>query len=79
MDEIRERLVNIIVERLAVTPDQVTDDASFVQDLGADSLDTADLLMIFEQEFEVKIPDEATEKIQTVGDALKYIEQAKEA
>ncbi|MBQ9467236.1 MAG: acyl carrier protein [Muribaculaceae bacterium] len=79
MDEIREKLVNIIVERLAVTPDQVTDDASFVQDLGADSLDTADLLMIFETEFEVKIPDEATEKIQTVGDALKYIEQAKEA
>ncbi len=77
MDEIREKLVNIIVEQLAVTPDQVTDDATFAQDLGADSLDTVDLLMKFEQEFEVKIPDELTEKIQTVGDALKYIQEAK--
>lgn len=74
--QIRQRLVDIIVGRLAVTPDQVTDDASFVQDLGADSLDTADLLMIIENEFGVKIPDEVTENIQTVGDALNYIQHA---
>jgi acyl carrier protein len=64
----------IVAEQLGVKEEQVTADASFVDDLGADSLDTVELVMEFEDEFEINIPDEDAEKIQTVGDAVKYIQ-----
>ena len=63
----------IIVERLGVDPKEVTPQASFVNDLGADSLDTVELVMAFEEEFSIEIPDEEAEKIQTVGQAIEYI------
>jgi acyl carrier protein len=66
---------DIIVEELGVERDKVTDDASFMEDLGADSLDTVELVMAFEKEFDVDIPDEDAEKIRTVGDALKYLDE----
>ena len=62
---------------MAISESEVTPEATFAQDLGADSLETAELLMDMEKEFDIKIPDEETEKIQTVGDAIKYIEDAK--
>jgi acyl carrier protein len=65
----------IIVEQLGVDPAQVTDDASFVDDLGADSLDTVELVMALEEKFGLEIPDEEAEKITTVGQAIKYIEE----
>lgn len=68
-----ERVKKIIVEQLGVEPDEVTDDASFVDDLGADSLDVVELVMAFEEEFDVEIPDEDAEKITTVNDAIQYI------
>ncbi len=68
-----EKVTEIIVEQLGVKPEEVTPEASFVDDLGADSLDTVELVMAFEEEFGVEIPDEDAEKIQTVGDAVKYI------
>lgn len=77
MSEIAERVKSIIVEKLAISESEVTPEATFAQDLGADSLETAELLMDMEKEFDIKIPDEETEKIQTVGDAIKYIEDAK--
>jgi acyl carrier protein len=64
----------IIVEQLGVNPDQVTPEAKFIEDLGADSLDTVELVMAFEEEFGAEIPDEDAEKLQTVGDVVKYIE-----
>ena len=70
---IEERVKDIIVEQLGVTPEQVTPQASFIEDLGADSLDTVELVMEFEDEFELSIPDEEAEKIQTVGQAIDYI------
>ena len=70
-----EKVTEIIVEQLGVKPEEVTPEASFVDDLGADSLDTVELVMAFEEEFGVEIPDEDAEKIQTVGDAVKYIEE----
>ncbi len=82
MSEIGDRVREIIAEQLLVEVDEVTDEASFVEDLGADSLDTVELIMEFEDEFGVEIPDEDAEKVQTVGEAINYIEkmvQEKEA
>jgi acyl carrier protein len=71
---IAERVKKIIVDKLGVEESQITDDASFTNDLGADSLDTVELIMEFEKEFNVTIEDSDAEKIQTVGDAVKYLE-----
>ncbi|HEU4395541.1 MAG TPA: acyl carrier protein [Planctomycetota bacterium] len=71
---IREKVLDIICEQLGTSRDKVTDQTSFINDLGADSLDTVELVMEFEDEFDLNIPDEDAEKIQTVGDAVKYIE-----
>ena len=71
---IEEKVKDIIVEQLGVNPEQVTITASFIEDLGADSLDTVELVMAFEEEFSVEVPDEDAEKLQTVGDVVKYIE-----
>ena len=73
MENIEEKVKNIIVEKLRVEPDQVKPEAQFVNDLGADSLDTVELIMALEQEFNIEIPDEQAEKIKTVGDALEHI------
>lgn len=75
MSEVTDRVKAIIVDKLGVDESQVTENASFTTDLGADSLDTVDLIMEFEKEFGIKIPDEEAEKIQTVGDAISYIEK----
>ncbi|CCG92819.1 acyl carrier protein [Methylacidiphilum fumariolicum] len=72
---IEERVKNIIVEQLGVNPEQVTPKARFIEDLGADSLDTVELVMAFEEEFNVEVPDEEAEKLQTVGDVIRYIEE----
>ncbi len=72
---IQDKIVEIIVEQLGVKPEEVTPEASFVDDLGADSLDTVELVMALEEEFGIEIPDEDAEKIQTVGDAARYIEE----
>ncbi|MBP5688691.1 MAG: acyl carrier protein [Muribaculaceae bacterium] len=77
MSEIQERVTAIIVEKLGVSESQVTPEATFAQDLGADSLDTVELIMELEKEFDITIPDAETEKIQTVGDAVSFIEAAK--
>lgn len=71
---IRDRVADIVCEQMGTTRDKITDETSFVSDLGADSLDTVELVMEFEDEFDLNIPDEEAEKIQTVGDAIKYIE-----
>ncbi len=71
---IEQRVKKIIVEQLGVNPDQVTPEARFIDDLGADSLDTVELVMALEEEFGHDIPDEQAEKLQTVGDVIKYIE-----
>lgn len=73
MAEIEERIKKIITEQLAVDSAEVTEKAQFVQDLGADSLDTVELVMALEEEFDIEIPDEDAEKIKTVGDAIIYI------
>ena len=75
MASVDERVKQIIVEQLGVDEGEVTPTASFVDDLGADSLDTVELVMEFEEEFDITIPDEEAEKIQTVGQAIDYIEQ----
>ena len=72
---VADKVKSIIVEQLGVDEEEVTPDASFVDDLGADSLDTVELVMEFEDEFDINIPDEEAEKIQTVGDAIRYIEE----
>jgi len=77
MSEIKDKIVSIIVEKLGVEPAEVTNEASFTNDLGADSLDTVELIMEFEKEFNIAIPDDQAEKIATVGDAIKYIEANK--
>lgn len=77
MSEIADRVKAIIVDKLAVDENEVTPTASFTTDLGADSLDTVELIMELEKEFDITIPDEDAEKIQTVGDAIAYIENAK--
>jgi acyl carrier protein len=76
MSETADRVKKIVVEHLGVEADKVTEDASFIDDLGADSLDTVELVMAFEEEFGVEIPDDAAETILTVGDAVKYIDKA---
>ena len=73
MSDISERVKKIVVEHLGVDADKVTENASFIDDLGADSLDTVELVMAFEEEFGCEIPDDAAEKIQTVKDAIEYI------
>jgi acyl carrier protein len=76
MSDIAERVKKIVVEHLGVEADKVTDNANFIDDLGADSLDTVELVMAFEEEFNVEIPDDAAETIVTVGDAIKFIEKS---
>jgi len=73
VDNIEERVINIVCEQLGTSRDKINPQTSFINDLGADSLDTVELVMEFEDEFEINIPDEDAEKIQTVGDAIKYI------
>lgn len=75
MADIRQRVKDIVVEQLGVNPDEVTDEASFIDDLGADSLDTVELVMALEEEFDAEIPDEEAENLKTVGEAIKYIEE----
>ena len=72
---IEEKVKDIIVEQLGVNPEQVTPQASFIEDLGADSLDIVELVMAFEEEFDIEIPDEDAEKILTVGKAMEYIKE----
>ena len=74
---IEEKVKDIIVEQLGVNPEQVTPSASFIEDLGADSLDTVELVMALEEEFGQEIPDEEAEKLQSVGDVIKYIEESR--
>ncbi len=76
MSENAAKVKEIIVEKLSVAESEVTNEANFTNDLGADSLDTVELIMEFEKQFDVTIPDEDAEKIQTVGDAVSYIENA---
>jgi acyl carrier protein len=73
MSDVAERVKKIVVEHLGVEAAQVKEDAKFIDDLGADSLDTVELVMAFEEEFAIEIPDDAAEKIQTVGDAIGFI------
>jgi len=75
MANIAEKVAEIIVDKLGVEAAEVTPEASFANDLGADSLDTVELIMEFEKEFNLSIPDEAAEKIVTVGDSIKYLEE----
>jgi acyl carrier protein len=75
MSETADRVKKIVVEHLGVEPEKVTPEASFIDDLGADSLDIVELVMAFEEEFNVEIPDDAAEKIATVKDATDYIDQ----
>ena len=75
MSDIAERVKKIVVEHRGVEPEKVTEASNFIDDLGADSLDTVELVMAFEEEFNVEIPDDAAETIQTVGDAIKFLEK----
>ncbi len=75
MSEIAEKVKKIIVEKLSVEESEVTPQASFTADLGADSLDTVELVMEFEKQFDIQIPDDQAEKIATVGDAISYLEK----
>jgi acyl carrier protein len=75
MSDIASRVKSIIVDKLGVEESEVTPQASFTNDLGADSLDTVELIMEFEKEFNISIPDDQAEKISTVGEAIKYIEE----
>ncbi|MBL7130755.1 MAG: acyl carrier protein [Candidatus Omnitrophica bacterium] len=75
MADVSEKIKSIIAEQLGVKPEEVTPQASFIEDLGADSLDTVELVMALEEEFGIEIPDEDAEKMATVGDATKYIEE----
>ena len=74
-NEIEERVRDIIMEQLSVEEGQITNDASFVEDLNADSLDRVELVMALEEEFDIEIPDEDAEKIETVGQAIEYIKE----
>ncbi|MBO7338053.1 MAG: acyl carrier protein [Paludibacteraceae bacterium] len=76
MSEVAEKVKAIIVDKLGVEASEVTPEASFTNDLGADSLDTVELIMEFEKEFGISIPDDQAEKIATVGDAISYVENA---
>lgn len=73
--DVEARVKKIVIEHLDVDEDKVQPNASFIDDLGADSLDTVELVMAFEEEFSIEIPDEAAETIQTVGDAIKFIQE----
>jgi len=75
-DSVEAKVKEIIINELGVEAEKVTADASFVEDLGADSLDTVELVMAFEEEFGIEIPDDAAETIQTFGDAVKFISEA---
>ena len=75
MTALEEKVKDIIVEELGVEREKLAEDASFMDDLGADSLDTVELVMAFEKEFDIDIPDEDAEKLRTVGDALKYLHE----
>ena len=75
MSDIADRVKSIVVEHLGVEGDKVIDGASFIDDLGADSLDTVELVMAFEEEFDCEIPDDAAEKIQTVKDAIDFLKE----
>lgn len=77
MSEVAQRVKSIIVDKLGVEESEVTETASFTNDLGADSLDTVELIMEFEKEFDIQIPDDQAENIATVGQAISYIEEAK--
>ena len=79
MSTVEQQVKAIVAEQLGVKQEQVTNDASFVDDLGADSLDTVELVMAFEEAFGVEIPEDAAEKISTVKDAIEYIEKQKAA
>ncbi|GAA5494118.1 acyl carrier protein [Rubritalea squalenifaciens DSM 18772] len=74
-DSIEQKVKDIVVEQLNVTPDQVKPEAKFIDDLGADSLDTVELVMAFEEEFGIEVPDEEAEKLQSVGDVISYVEK----
>ena len=74
-EEIFEKVKEIVIDRLGVTEDAVTNEASFVDDLGADSLDIVELVMALEEEFEMEIPDEDAEKVVTVGDVVEYLKE----
>ena len=73
--KIQEKVIQIVCDQLGVSKDKVTPQTSFVNDLGADSLDTVELVMEFEEEFDINIPDEDAEKIQSVGDAIRYVQE----
>ena len=75
MSDVNSKVVSIIVDKLGVEESEVANEASLTNDLGADSLDTVELIMEFEKEFNIAIPDDQAENIQTVGDAIKYIEE----
>ena len=74
-EDIASRVKKIVIEHLDIDAEKVQDNASFIDDLGADSLDTVELVMAFEEEFDIEIPDDAAETIQTVGDAMKFIKE----
>ncbi|MBR9919749.1 MAG: acyl carrier protein [Bacteroidetes bacterium] len=78
MSDIKEKVVQIIVDKLGVDESEIAETSNFTNDLGADSLDTVELIMEFEKEFDISIPDEEAEKILTVGDAITYLESNKE-
>jgi acyl carrier protein len=75
MAQLEEKVKDIIVEELGIERDKLSDEASFMEDLGADSLDTVELVMAFEKEFDIDIPDEEAERLRTVGDAMKYLHE----
>ena len=77
MSDVKSKVISIIVDKLGVDEGEVTNEASFTNDLGADSLDTVELIMEFEKEFNIAIPDEQAENIQTVGETISYIEENK--
>ena len=77
MSEISSKVTAIIVDKLVIDASEVTDNSNFMSDLGADSLDTVELIMEFEKEFDLQIPDDDAEKITTVGEAIKYIEEGR--
>ena len=76
MSDTKEKIKKIVADHLGIEEEKVTEEASFIDDLGADSLDTVELVMAFEEEFEIEIPDDAAEKIQTIKDAIDFIEAA---
>ena len=78
MSSVSERVISIVAEQLGVDKEKVTPETHFVNDLGADSLDTVELVMELEEEFNIDIPDDSAEKIQTVGQAIKFIEEAQQ-